>query len=119
MISSAQQYRGAVANTQRAGRAMAFLFFNSRRMGLNPALQNIGEFKLAIFDELQRNGFADIANTASEVAGTRNGVRVSILHLFIANRDFWQVFMAGGDTAETTLGTLNEVVRRVDDLKFL
>jgi hypothetical protein len=43
---------------------------------------------------------------------------VSILHLHIADRNFWQVFMAAGDTAATQ-STLNEVVNKVENLKFL
>jgi hypothetical protein len=45
-------------------------------------------------------------------------VRVSILHLHIVDRGFWQVFMAGGDTAATQT-TLNEVVNKVEHLAFL
>ena len=37
---------------------------------------------------------------------------------YIADRNFWQVFMAAGDTAATQ-STLNEVVNKVENLKFL
>jgi hypothetical protein len=71
-----------------------------------------------IANTLKQDGFTDVVNTQSEVAANRGGVRVSILHLHIADRNFWQVFMAAGDTAATQ-STLNEVVNRVENLTFL
>jgi hypothetical protein len=71
-----------------------------------------------IANTLKQDGFTDVVNTQSEVAANRGGVRVSILHLHIADRNFWQVFMAAGDTAATQ-STLNEVVNKVENLKFL
>ena len=71
-----------------------------------------------IANTLKQDGFTDVVNTQSEVAANRGGVRVSILHLHIADRNFWQVFMASGDTAATQ-STLNEVVNKVENLKFL
>jgi len=97
---------------------MAFLFFNTRNMGLSEALANIGELKGVVANTLRQDGFTDVVNTASEVAGNRGGVRVSILHLHTVDRNFWQVFMASGDTAGTQQ-TLNEVVNKVENLKFL
>jgi hypothetical protein len=44
----------------------------------------VGDLKGSIANELQQSGFAEVVDTESEVAGTRNAVRVSILHLFIA-----------------------------------
>ena len=97
---------------------MAFLFFNFRSMGLSEALANVGELKGVVANTLKQDGFTDVVNTQSEVAANRGGVRVSILHLHIADRSFWQVFMAAGDTAATQ-STLNEVVNKVENLKFL
>jgi hypothetical protein len=97
---------------------MAFLFFNFRSMQLSQALANVGELKGVIANTLKQDGFTDVVNTQSEVAGNRGGVRVSILHLHIVDRGFWQVFMAGGDTAATQT-TLNEVVNKVEHLAFL
>jgi len=97
---------------------MAFLFFNSHSMVLSEALASIGEYKGVIANTLKQDGFTDVVNTPSEVAGNRNGVRVSILHLHIADRKFWQVFMVAGDGANTQ-PTLNEVVQKVEHLKFL
>jgi hypothetical protein len=98
---------------------MAALFFNDRRMDLSDALANVGELKNVIFNELKGSGFTDVVNTPSEVAGNRNGVRVSILHLPISGRSFWQVFMAGGDAGDVTQETINEVVNKVEHLQFL
>ena len=47
-----------------------------------------------IANTLKQDGFTDVVNTQSEVAANRGGVRVSILHLHIADRNFWQVFMS-------------------------
>ena len=97
---------------------MAFLFAHTRSMTLSDALANVGELKNVIATTLRRDGFTDVVNTPSEVAGNRAGVRVSILHLHIADGRFWQVFMAGGDTAATQQ-SLNEVVNKVEHLAFL
>lgn len=43
----------------------------------------VAELKGSIANELQNSGFTDVVDTESEVAGNRNAVRVSILHLFI------------------------------------
>ena len=98
---------------------MAALFFNFRSMGLSSALANVGELKGVIANTLKGEGFSSVVNTPSEVAGNRNGVRVSILHLHIADANFWQVFMAAGDAADVTQWTLNEVVNKVEHLTFL
>lgn len=98
---------------------MAALFFNFREIELSEALGSVGELKGAIANTLQESGFTDVVHTESEVAGNRNGVRVSILHLFVGGRSFWQVFMAGGDDGTVTLATLNEVVDKVHKLVFL
>ncbi|KJC61120.1 hypothetical protein UP10_09520 [Bradyrhizobium sp. LTSPM299] len=97
---------------------MAFLFANTRSMSLSDALANIGELKGVIANTLKQSGFTDVINNPSEVAGNKNGVRLSVLHLHIAGRQFWQVFMAGGDTAATQQ-TLNDVVNKVEHLAFL
>jgi hypothetical protein len=88
-------------------------------MELSEALGSIGELKGVIDDALRQIGFSDVVNNQSEVAGNRNGVRVSILHLHIADRSFYQVFMAAGDTGDVTQGTINEVVNKVEGLQFL
>lgn len=98
---------------------MAFLFCNTRRMDLSPALANVGELKNVIANELQKRGFTDVINNQSEVAGNRNGVRLSVLHLFIGGKSFFEQVMAGGDTHDGTLGSVNEVVKDIQHLHFL
>ena len=98
---------------------MAALFANSSRMDLNEALANIGELKNVIANELRGKGFTDVVDTQAEVAGNRSGVRVSVLHLFIGGRSFWQVVMAGVDATDVTQGTVNEVVQTINHLHFL
>ncbi len=98
---------------------MASLFANSQRKELNPALGSIGELKNVIANELKKHAFTDVINNQSEVAGNRKGVRLSVLHLPIDGRKFWQVVMAGGDESNATLGSVNEVVEIIQKLKFL
>jgi hypothetical protein len=99
---------------------MAALFANTRRMDLSEALGSVGELKGVIANELQQSGFTDVVNTQGEVAGNRGGgVRLSVLHLPIAGRSFWQIVMAGGDAADVTQGAVNEVVNRIQHLHFL
>ena len=98
---------------------MAALFANSQSKELNPALGSVAELKNVIANELKRNGFTDVINNPSEVAADRNGVRLSVLHLPIDGRTFWQVVMAGGDTSDATLGAVNQVVDIIKNLKFL
>ncbi|HYZ75377.1 MAG TPA: hypothetical protein VE641_20020 [Chthoniobacterales bacterium] len=97
---------------------MAALFANTSRMDLSEALGSIGELKGIIANELRGKRFTDVVDTQLEVAGNRSGVRVSVLHLFIGGRSFWQVVMAGGDAADTTQETVNEVVDAIKKLKF-
>ena len=98
---------------------MASLFANSQRKELNPTLGSVGELKNVIAGELKKHAFTDVINNQSEVAGNRNGVRLSVLHLPIDGRTFWQVVMAGGDTGNVTLAAVNEVVAIIKKLKFL
>ena len=98
---------------------MAALFANSQRKELNPALGSVGELKNVIANELKKHAFTDVIDNQSEVAGNRKGVRLSVLHLPIEGRTFWQVVMAGGETADVTLAAVNEVVAIIKNLKFL
>ena len=98
---------------------MAALFANSQQKELNPALGSVAELKNVIANALKSHAFTDVINNAAEVAGNRNGVRLSVLHLPINPRNFWQVVMAGGETANVTLASVNEVVGIIQNLKFL
>jgi hypothetical protein len=98
---------------------VAALFANSQRRELNPALGSVGELKNVIADQLKKHAFTDVIDNQSEVAGNRNGVRLSVLHLPIQGRTFWEVVMAGGDNGNVTLESVNEVVSIIQNLKFL
>jgi hypothetical protein len=98
---------------------MAALFCNTRRMELSEALGGVGELKGVIAAELQKSGFTEVVDTEGEVAGNRHGVRLSVLHLHIGDRSFFQQVMAAGDDVNTTLTAVNEVVAKVKGLKFL
>jgi hypothetical protein len=68
---------------------------------------------------LQERGFSDVINTEGEVAGNRPGCRVSVIHLHIADRDFWRVVVgmcdAGFDPAQAMV---NEVADAINGLTF-
>jgi hypothetical protein len=53
------------------------------------------------------------------VAGNRNDVRLSVLHLFIGGRSFWRVVMASGDSFDNARHAVDEVVQAVNSLHFL
>ena len=100
---------------------MAGLAARSERRELNPALGGIGELKNVIFHNvLKAKGFANVVNTPGEVAGDRDGCRLSILYLHIANRDFWRVAMCSCDGGfDKAKATVDEVCTAIDQLKFL
>jgi hypothetical protein len=98
---------------------MAALFCNTRQMVLSDAAQDIGELKTSIAALLREGGFVDVVNTSGEVAGNRGDVRLSVLHLFIGGRSFYELVMAGGEAGDPTLGAVNEVVNKIQNIKFL
>lgn len=64
--------------------------------------------------------FTDSQNTQAEVAGNRDGSRVSVIYLFIGDLNFWRVVAVGsaGDfNAARTIG--DEVADAIDNLHFL
>jgi hypothetical protein len=99
--------------------AMTALFANSHSMQLSEALASIGELKNVIADMMHRINFTDVVHTQGEVAGNRSGVRVSVIYLHIADRAFWQVAMAAGDTENGTRAALNDVLNGIKNLHFL
>jgi hypothetical protein len=97
---------------------MAFLWWNSSIRELSEATASIGELKRIIEDGLTRLGFRDVARSELDVAGNKDGIRVSIGHFQIADRRFWEVVMAAGDTAQAK-ATNDQVVKMLSDLRFL
>jgi hypothetical protein len=87
---------------------------------LNPALGSIGELKnVIVHSVLKQRGFTDVVNTPSEVAGNRHGCRLSILHLHIADRNFWRVVMCACDNFDTARASVDEVADAINRLSFL
>ena len=87
---------------------------------MSQALANIGELKGVVADSLTKLGFSDVVNTSGEVAGNRpTGVRVSVSYLHIADRGFWQVVCACGDTVPAAQKAVNDTVTAIKNLKFL
>jgi hypothetical protein len=100
---------------------MAGLAIRSERRELNPALGSIGELKNVIFHSvLRERGFTDVINTEGEVAGNRNDCRVSVIHLHIADRDFWRVVVGMCDSGfDPARGMVDEVADAINGLSFL
>jgi threonine aldolase len=81
--------------------------------------RSIGELKNVIAHSvLEANRFTNVVNTPSEVAGNRNGCRVSILHLHIAGTRFWQVVMCSCDSFDKAKAAVDEVANAIRNLKF-
>jgi hypothetical protein len=100
------------------GEPMAELAFEYEEFELSEALANIGELKNVISHSvLEEKGFTNVVHTPSEVAGDRNGCRVSILHLHIADRNFWQVVMCscdgGSHKANAMVGEVVDAIHKL------
>jgi hypothetical protein len=100
---------------------MAGLAIRSEARELNPALANIGELKNVIFHSvLREGGFSDVVNTPGEVAGNKNSCRISIIHLHIADRNFWRVAACVCDAGFGEASAMvDEVSTAIDRLAFL
>jgi hypothetical protein len=97
------------------------LALRTDRLELNPALGSIGELKNVILHSvLEAKGFTNLVNS-TEVAGDKpGGIRVSVLHLPIAGREFWRVIACIADASfETARATMDEVGDAIDHLAFL
>jgi hypothetical protein len=100
---------------------MAGLFLRTERRELNDALGSVGELKNVIAHSVfEARGFTDVANTESEVAGNRPGIRVSVIYLFIGDRNFWRVVSCVADAGfPTAQAAGDEVANAIDQLAFL
>jgi hypothetical protein len=100
---------------------MAGLSIRSDVRELNPALGSIGELKNVIAHSvLEARRFTEVVNTPGEVAGNRDGCRVSILHLHIGGRSFWRVVVCSCDGGfDQARATVDEVVDAINSLTFL
>ena len=97
---------------------MAELAFEYEQFELSRALASIGELKNVIAHSVfEDNGFINVVHTRSEVAGDKNGCRVSILHLHIADRRFWQVVICSCDGGfDKAKSMISEVVDAIHKL---
>jgi hypothetical protein len=99
---------------------VAGLFLRTERRELNPNLGGVGELKNVIANNvLKQRGFTDVVDSEGEVAGNRPGIRVSIIHLFIADRDFWRVIAVVADAGfPAAKATGDEVATAINRLAF-
>jgi hypothetical protein len=80
-------------------------------MELDPHTTDISAWKAGIVQHILQTGhFTDIVNNDAEVAANRGTTRLSILHLPIAGRSFYEQVMAAGDDFDTTRALVEEVV---------
>ncbi len=92
---------------------MVALFCDTRRMELDPMYGGIGELKANIVPVLTSGAFSNVINTGAEIAGNRAGMRLSILHLHIGGRSYYQQVMAAGSDGTTTKALVDEIVRSI------
>ena len=97
------------------------LYVRTEQRELSEAIGSVGELKNVILHSVfEAHRFTDSQNTQAEVAGNRDGSRVSVIYLFIGGRNFWRVVAVGssGDfNAARTIG--DEVAVAIDNLRFL
>lgn len=92
---------------------MVALFCHTRRMQLDPQTGDIGQLKANIVPVLTSSAFTDVINNDLEIAGNRAGMRLSILHLPIEGRSFYQQVMAAGTDGAATQALVDEIVRSI------
>ena len=92
---------------------MAFLFCHTRQMELDDFTPSIRELKANIAAVLVQSAFTDVINNDAEVAGNRANMRLSVLHLPISGRRFYEQVMAAGDDRDATLALVNEIVAAI------
>ena len=89
---------------------MPALFCHTRRMELDADTPGIADLKANIAAVLVKSQFTSVINNEAEVAGNRANMRLSVLHLPISGRHFYQQVMAAGDNPEATQALVNEIV---------
>ncbi|MFI6005454.1 hypothetical protein ACIA98_34520 [Streptomyces sp. NPDC051366] len=103
--------------SQQSSRPMAALWIITRKMNV-PEGGTIGDVKSAIAQELKRNGFTDVIHQ-DEVAGNRGDIRLSVTHLYIGGRSFYQQVIASGDNADVTRKVAQDIMRKIQAFRFL
>ncbi|WP_157514355.1 hypothetical protein [Nocardia concava] len=92
---------------------MAVLWIRTRRMTLPDTFRDINDLKADIVPVLVNNAFSDVVNTDGEVAGNRGVIRLSVIHLPIFGRDFYQQVIASGEDADGTLFVVEDIQRQI------
>ena len=89
---------------------MAFLFCHTRQMELDDFTGSVADLKANIAALLTQSAFTHVINNDGEVAGNRAGMRLSVLHLPLGDRRYYEQVMAAGDDRDATQALVNEVV---------
>jgi hypothetical protein len=92
---------------------MAALFCNTREMELDAFTPSVRELKANIAAVLVQSGVSNVSNNDAEVAGNRANMRLSVLHLPIRDRRFYEQVMAAGDNFDATQKLVNEIVANI------
>jgi hypothetical protein len=82
-------------------------------MTLPNTFGSIDDLKADIVPVLQQSQFSNVVNTDGEVAGNRGVIRLSVVHLPIGGRDFYQQVIAAGEDADITLAVVEDVQKQI------
>ncbi|MFI6996707.1 hypothetical protein [Nocardia sp. NPDC050175] len=82
-------------------------------MVLPNTFRDINDLKASIVPVLVQSHFDHVVNTDGEVAGNRGPIRLSVVYLPIAGREFYQQIIAAGDDADVTLGVVEDIQRQI------
>lgn len=91
------------------------LFIRTRQMELGAIFADVEQLKNNVHIVLDNLGFQNVVSNG-EVAGDLPGIRLSVVHLPIADRSFYQQVIAAGDSNDDTLAKVNEVVDQIGRL---
>ncbi len=92
---------------------MAFLFCHTRQMELDSFTPSIADLKANIAAVLSQSAFTHVINNDAEVAVNRANMRLSVLHLPISGRRFYEQVMAAGNDHDPTQALVNEIVTAI------
>ncbi|NYE74567.1 hypothetical protein BKA15_005896 [Microlunatus parietis] len=94
---------------------MTCLFIRTRRMELGPNYQELWQLKSNIQAYLNNLDvrFTDVINNDQEVAGNLADMRVSILHLHIGGRGYFEQVIASGTDVSQTRGIVDRIANDI------
>jgi hypothetical protein len=82
-------------------------------MVLPNTFRDINDLKADIVPVLVQNHFDNVVNNEGEVAGNRGPIRLSVVHLLIGGRDFYQQVIAAGEDSDVTLSVVEDIQRQI------